>query len=318
MKKFFLPTLLLSMIALAVGFFVLQAIQEQDVFDGDGPNSGFHNDSQGAATEVKDLLMSGGNVDDEVTPISMIDPAVQPSLVKDVFDFSLPLVEGFEEMAIRGDWSYDGKLKNIGLWGFLCQTNDHEISLLLKDSSDADSVRENVTRLCEGFDTKKQEIDEFLEVEVDERMLGNNDRATLENSLDKFGPNVATIAAVAELSRSLDSLDYAGVVGAVWFLGVYHFDGVSQELVLYSRQPNVETIYSVSSSIFCNYIGGCDRNHPITLNLCLMFPWLPCSRRPDNIYEAIDQILTGNELETFNEMNAALIRLLNRHRQGTL
>jgi len=209
-------------------------------------------------------------------------------------------------------------MNNVAIWRSLCEAGDYQMSAFLGESRDAEQVRENVARLCSGYDAKRQELDEHLEVENMERMEGVNRRAALENSLDELGPDGATITAVAEISRSLDESDYAGVIGAVWFLGHYSFDGVSSELAVYSHRPNVETMFAVSSSIFCSSIGGCDGSHPVTINLCMMFPWRPCGRAPADIHDAIDQILTGTDVDTFNQMNHALVRLLNRYRAGNL
>jgi hypothetical protein len=101
-------------------------------------------------------------------------------------------------------------------------------------------------------------------------------------------------------------------------LGVYDFEGVSTEYAVYGRRPKVETIFAVSASLFCSYIGGCGKAHPIVMNLCFQFHDLPCARVPLDVYDAIDQILTGHEVEIFNEMSQSLVELLNRHHRGQL
>ncbi|MGY6632013.1 MAG: hypothetical protein ACXIUL_13525 [Wenzhouxiangella sp.] len=266
----------------------------------------------GQASERQSL---GFGLDPEVLGVELTAEVAE---LKVVFDQSLPLADSFERMAVEGRWTYDDSIQNLILWQFLCDAGDHRLSQLVDEPGNSEMLQKRVGRLCDGFAEKQQEMDDLTDVEGEERLEGINRRAALENSLSELGPDLATRAAIAELSRALDVADYAGALGAVWFLGVFQFDGASPEWVVYTRQPNVETIFAVTSSIFCSAIGGCDGTHPVTLNLCLMFPWLPCGQAPDSIYHAIDQILTGSELETFNEMNASLIRMLNRYRAGNL
>jgi hypothetical protein len=318
MKKHPLSWLSLTLMVIAAIAFALKLASLDSVSTHGGSVSGGDGE---VVAEVGGSDIAGeteGQTHESRDTVPMTAPSSEARRMQEVFAYSLPLVEAFEQMAVEGVWSYDDQVLNVGMWQFLCEAGDYQLSAFQGESRDAGELRENVATLCHGFDAKRQEIEDFVEVEAEERMAGVNRRAALENSLDALGADGATIVAVAELSRALDAMDYAGVVGVAWFLGHYHFDWQSADLTVYSHPPNVETIFAVSSSIFCGSIGGCSGSHPITINLCMMFPWLPCSRRPADVHDAIDQILTGTQLDTYNEMNSALVRLLNRYRAGHL
>lgn len=272
-----------------------------------------------ADTDLTDV----GSVSDSVErsgqyALSSGPPSDAVAEILKAFDQSLPLTESFESLAVRGVWEYDDKVQNVLMWQFLCETNGVDRFPFLTSGAESNRLRERVAGLCEGFEAERQAMEDFLEVEAEERSQGVNSRAVLENSISEFGPDYATRAAIAEISRSLDAADYAGVILAVRFLGHYEAYGVSSSEAIYSNQPNYETNHAVAASIFCAHIGGCDGEHPIALNLCLMFPWLTCNRSPDSVYDAIDQILTGREIETFNEINQSLVTLLNSYRSGSL
>ncbi len=241
-----------------------------------------------------------------------------PTPFEQTFDYQLPLVEGIDAMALSGQWNYDSKAKNLAVWENLCSVDKEQVSMLSAQSEAPTTLPERVERFCAGFSSISQEIEDFLEVEIVDRAAGVNERAALEDSLETLGADGTTRLAVSELSRALDSLDYAKVLEVVWFLGVYQFEGLSQRFVLYQHPPNVETNIAVASAIFCGHIGGCAGDHPITLSLCFHFRALPCSSPPTDLYDAINQILTGHEIETYNSMTTRLTRLLSEHRRGDL
>lgn len=264
-----------------------------------------------------------GNVAEEERSSRPLWPDVDAKRIRsmpisEALEDRTPLVEAINEMALRGQWSYDDKAKNLAIWESLCSARDDSLSSLIDEEGSPSGNSATFDSLCKDFSSVQQEVDDFIRLEIDERARGVNERARLEESLDKAGPDDATVIAVSELSRALRSFDYARVLEIVWFLGVYDFSGSSSEYSLYSRNPSVPTMFAVSASIFCTYIGGCGTEHPVSLNLCLQFPERPCSRYPVDIYDAVDQVLTGAEVETFNTMQNSLVRLLNRYHQGDL
>ena len=238
--------------------------------------------------------------------------------IAQIYEYETPLIDGIKEMAPNGSWDYDKMMKNIALWENLCTKELNESPTMIDGFSNPQSIYSKINLLCKNFSSRVSEIDDFIEVEIDESAAGISDRASLESSLDRLGPDSATRRAIYELSDALDNSNYARVVEIVWFLGIYQFDGVSEEFQIYTNRPKVETIFSVAASIHCNYIGGCHGKHPVTLNLCFQFEDLPCSRPPNDIFDSINQILTGHEIDTFNQMNSSLVRLLNQYHRGEL
>lgn len=254
---------------------------------------------------------------------SVIDPIEPPAFeaenpISKIFSYELSLADGISKMASDGLWSYDQMMKNMALWENLCSKGLSDSSAIIHSFSDIQSAYSKIDLLCEDFSSRIAEIDDFIEVEIDESAAGFGERANLESSLKSLGPDSASRQAISELSSALDNSNYAQVVEIIWFLGIYKFDNVSEEFRIYTNRPSVETIFSVAASIYCNYIGGCYGQHPVTLNLCLQFDDLPCSRAPRDVFDSINQILTGHEIDTFNQMNSSLIRLINRYRRNEL
>lgn len=305
--------LLVLVILLGVwGFFTLPLYQDSPLgtvpsksSDGhQGNGSGFEGSAQADSEESIEAVpqaIATKNKEEQAIP------------VEEAFDYEQSLLVSINEMGLSGRWSYDEKVKNLAVWEGLCLARDDSKSTLIDGSDESDALLADLEKLCEDFSAVPPEVDDFLQVEIDERALGINDRADLEMSLDELGPDAATVLAIQDLSRALEALDYARTLEVVWFLGIYNFDGASEEFKIYQRQPRVETIFAVSASVFCNYLGNCRESHPVVLNLCFQFPDRPCFRQPVDIYDAVGQILTGYEIETFNEMNGSLVRLLNRY-----
>jgi hypothetical protein len=270
-----------------------------------GPESSVQGDSEEGNEDLSPVLAA-------------MDREGQAVPVEKAFDYEQSLLESVNEMGLSGQWTYDERVKNLALWEHLCHARDERISTLIEEPERSGALIASLDKLCEGYSSVSTEVDDLLEVEVDERARGVNDRAELETSLQELGPDAATVFAIHELSSALEALDYAGALEVVWFLGNYNFNGVSDEFRIYQRKPSVEAIFAVSASIFCNYLGKCGEKHPVVLNLCFQFPDRPCSAPPVGIYDAVDQILTGYEIETFNQMNSSLVRLLNRYYSGDL
>lgn len=313
----------LTILLLAAGaFFARPLFQKEPVQAGSAlPNS--------ETTEDDDSTMStfapsvtGNAAEEEPSSRNLVQDSraenAQATPIIDALEENTPIVEAINEMALKGQWGYDQKARNLALWESLCLAGEERLSSLINEEGSPSDIRTGLDTLCKDFQTVKQEIDDFIRVEIDERESGSNDRARLEQSLEDMGPDAATVFAISELSKALQSFDYAKALDVVWFLGVYDFSATSSEFSLYSRTPTVPTILAVSASLFCTYVGGCGREHPVSLHLCLQFPERPCSKNPVDIYDAIGQVLTGAELETFNTMQRSILRLLNRYHRGDL
>jgi len=306
-----LSLLALLLCAIAGGLFLAQNGQQDRLAPREGPAG------LGVGLEINeaDGPQTGSAEAPEADATTPPPDVSAPTPLERAFDNQISLIEGVSEMALSGTWNYDGKAKNLALWDNVCELGNERVSALIARSDDWVALTERLERFCQGFSSTSQEIDDFLEVEIVDRAAGVNERAALEDSLETLGADGATRLAVSELSHALDTLNYARVLEVVWFLGIYRFEGQSEQFVLYQRPPSVETNLAVASAILCGERGGCEHDHPITLSLCLQFRDLPCTRPPTDLYDAINQILTGHEIETYNSMTSGLTRLLNEYRR---
>lgn len=315
MKRFIVIAVLISLVIASIIYFSMEMGSQHAAEDAAwlDANDDIHPQSSYGDSASESVQSNIQRPSEEIV-MSVTDS--DPLVLNRVFAYELSLVDGFAEMALSRGWSHDAQMKNLSIWHGLCSAADADVSALLSASNTGTATVADIEKLCADYDSVMQAIEDVLEVEEIEREFGMDERTRLESSLEDFGPDFATRSAIAELAQALDALNYARALEIVWFLGLFDFAGVSEELSVYSRRPNPETVFAVTTAIFCGNIGGCDSDHPLTLNLCFLFQDLPCGRAPASVYDAIDQILTGHEIDTFNEMNQSLIRLLNRHRLG--
>jgi len=68
----------------------------------------------GAAGEAGEGRAVHGTNEDQVSPL-LVEPTSEARRLKEVFDYSLSVVEGFEEIAVEGGWSYDEQCCDLAI-----------------------------------------------------------------------------------------------------------------------------------------------------------------------------------------------------------
>ena len=244
--------------------------------------------------------------------------SVTKQQISKILNYEASVVDSYKELAIEGEMSYEAAIKNISIWNQVCSVSDekiHEIYLEPRESNSSNSIVDRIEELCEGFSGDvKGEIDDLAHAEMithwEETWM-----TEVRSSLDDFGWDAAFERAIDQLSRSLHRFNYALALDTVGFLGFSStlYDEPRSELKYSYLSSDIRVIFSVTAKLFCEQLGGCNGQHPITLQLCLQFNERRCSN-PVSITNAIDQILTGLEHKEFLEMHFGLRTAISRQR----
>ena len=246
--------------------------------------------------------------------------SVTKQQISKILNYEASVVDTYKELAIEREMSYEAAMKNVALWGQICSAADEKIHEIYGESGELDgsnSIIENVSELCEDLSRDIQdEINDLLDAEIitpsEETWM-----TEVRSTLDDFGRDAAFDRAIDQLSRSLDSYNYALSLDTVWFLGTSFtmYDDPRSEFDYSYLSSDVEVIFSVGAKLFCEHLGGCNGQHPVTLQLCLQFNDRRCTN-PLSITNAIDQILTGAEHQEFLEMHFGLRNAVSLHQRN--
>jgi len=136
---------------------------------------------------------------------------------------------------------------------------------------------------------------------------------------EAIGSEAGLDAALWDLRDALDSVRYMAVVESTWILGTRNLlDPLIPESTADTRFGigpqnglSILTFEAVAAALMCRRIGGCSSTNPLLLNLCTLSVERPCYR-PNSIFDAADQILTGFERQHFyhylNQIETLLVQ----------
>jgi len=211
------------------------------------------------------------------------------------------IVESWEKQAIAFGWGYDELANNILLWKGLC--GSRETDIISAVSSYIDSPKEElgskITSFCKGFNEWRGSAgQEFSDVYAGEAVAGQTSYHSMLSELENLEkPNRLELVS-HRLNRAIAQLNEAAVIDILSYLAFSNFgtNQVRGEAAEVSNQYGVEQIITTSSILICEQIGGCGPTHLLTIRICQQFTQRLCSK-PDNIYDAIYQQLTGLEAE---------------------
>lgn len=251
-----------------------------------------------------------GRIDSQDALVKL--PDISP--VQDAFSGQSSITEALKSIARNGRIDYDGLVKNLALWEPLCSANSSRLieSGLIEKTDETTPKDIEVAAFCRAFPSDfSRELSEFLSIDLEETFEGQNDWSRRLNSVENLGADLALESAIHDLQTALDWGDYAAIAEIVWFLG---YSGLLEERAEKDKFiPGIfadpEVLIVVSSSLFCLRLGGCSGQHPVTMSLCLQFRERQCSN-PGSIDHAVEQILTGYELDLFYRMRQSILALL--------
>lgn len=235
------------------------------------------------------------------------------------FSGEISIVEAVRNASREEEWGYDGLIKNLIFWEGLCNVPESEFNQeggpVLDDTRTTGGI---IKTFCANFPSDfSSELSDFASVSLQETAAGTNDWSRRLNSLSDLGPEAALQSAIIDLSDALYSGNYAQIADIIWFLGTSGLLGkeLKGDNSVSKMFSDIEVMIAVNASIYCARLGGCGGTHPVTLGLCFQFGERPCAN-PDNLYHAVEQILTGRELIAFYQMNQGIISLVGQHRRG--
>lgn len=246
--------------------------------------------------------------------------SVATERISEILRYEASVVDTYKQLAIDREFDYEAAIKNIALWDPVCSAADekiHEIYGERRESDGSNSVIGNIESLCKDFSRDMEsEITDLLDAEIitpsEETWM-----TELRSALNDFGRDPAFDRAIDQLSRSLERYNYALSLDTIWFLGTsftMHND-LGSEFKYNYLSSDVEVIFSVTAQLFCEQLGRCNGQHPVTLQLCLQFNDRRCTN-PTSIANAIDQILTGSERQEFLQMHSGLRNAISLHQRN--
>lgn len=255
-----------------------------------------------------------GQIDVGASETDSVDdstPVANSSPIQNAFSGESSIIEALKSMAYDGRIGYDSLVQNLALWEPLCSINSSRLieSGLVDDGDENQTEEDKVETFCRDFPSDfSGELDDFLSVQLIETSQGVNGWSRRLSSIEDFGADIALESAVNDLENALDLGNYAAVADIVWFLG---FSGLleNRDRFIPGAFADPEVLIAVSSSLFCLSLGGCSGQHLVTWSLCLQFQERQCSN-PDSIHHAVEQILTGHELDLFYRVHQAILARL--------
>lgn len=275
----------------------------------DKKNNQHLRDTEVQLNDTSDLARSAADLDN-----------VTEQKISEMLNYEASVVGTYKQLAVDRKLSYEAAMKNVALWDTICSVADekiHDIYGERRESDGSNSIIGNVSELCEDFSRDIQgEINDLLDAEIitpsEETWM-----TEVRSTLDDFGRDAAFDRAIDQLSRSLDRYNYALSLDTVWFLGIsFTMQNDPRSEFDYSYlSSDVEVIFSVTAQLFCERLGGCNGQHPVTLQLCLQFNDRRCTN-PVSITGAIDQILTGSEHQEFLKMHFGLRNAIILHQKN--
>lgn len=275
---------------------------------------GYPRDLEKVAHEHADGYSSENDPGDDLPLVSDSRP------IQEAFSGEISITEALKSMALEGRIGYDRLVKNLSYWEPLCSAKDSRLNESGRISrTDRTQSEEDILNIfCSDFPSNfSQELDEFLSVHLEETTEGANAWSRRLSSIKDLGADSALESAIGHLKAALEIGNYAEVVDIVSFLG---FSRLLEEERIYEDRlvpggefADIEVMIAASSSLFCRYLGGCSGQHPVTMSLCLQFRERQCSN-PGSIDHAVEQILTGHELDLFYRMRQSIMALLSNAR----
>ncbi|GAB4172316.1 MAG: hypothetical protein Kow0020_07240 [Wenzhouxiangellaceae bacterium] len=236
------------------------------------------------------------------------NPAPEQPTVTDALDTTRYHLKQFVEMAypVNPDDPYVAydRAKELLYWKDYCDGINRAIRNISNERQDVrhDDLRQlqSGAAFCEGAEQFAESLDEM---QIPEHEMPYSVVAKYPE-LEVMDGESADRFVARELDRALDQgafLTVSDLVNA----RLMSFD----DLKMLSIPSMVNVMDAVAVYLFCQRHGGCIGTNALVLRVCYN-PDVYCIRPPRDLYDALDQRLSGAEREAFNKVVADFERLL--------
>ncbi|MGY6629919.1 MAG: hypothetical protein ACXIUL_02825 [Wenzhouxiangella sp.] len=239
-------------------------------------------------------------------PSSVILPSDQRAIWR-VLDEGNDLLEELERELLEGQLTVDAFEAEQELWAALCEVLFYP---------DREAINVDIPLVfMERMERPCQSVTPELIDEIRERWEANFpqtqeelDRYQQEDRLFQLmqAQNVDGARAFLfdQMLEGLAAQSLSMVMESTWQLQqnrLLDLSSDSTEVDEWSRRFDLVVPTAVALALTCSQIGGCSDNHPLLLFLC-GFPGRGACGPPLDLYQAIDQTLTGAEIAYFNQL----------------
>ncbi len=219
------------------------------------------------------------------------------------------LLEALEQDLMAGRLSAEAFEEERGLWSAICE------SVLYPERQPPDLRTDIPLAFIRRMEYPCQSFTPALLDQIDEEMAAEFDMSLEEAEhwqrqdrlfqLVSQGDRETARALVFEqLLDALQSQSMSSAVWAAWQLQQHGLIDFPDELAVPEHgQIMIDLIVPTAAALAltCAQIGGCSDNHPLVISLCVWPGRGPC-QPPLDLYQAIDQLLTGSEIQYFNHL----------------
>ena len=245
-----------------------------------------------------------------------------PRAIWQALDQQSDVLEVLEEELMEGQLTVEAFEAEQELWAALCELLFYPDRQMTKTDIPLAFI-ERMEGPCQSVTPAVlQEITERWEAKLP-RTQEELERYQQEDPLRQFMQAQDLDGARAllfdQMLEGLASQSLSTVMTSTWNLQQYQLLDLSPE-----SEDAGEWIHrfdlivptAVALALTCSQIGGCADNHPLLMFLC-SFPERGACRPPLDLYQAIDQMLTGAEITYFNRLLDHIERELRERTHAT-